>query len=138
MTEEIKLGGGHYTCNKCGETHYGSTLHFCKDTQRKHRMSEDFKKWLCDKSKFDIAHWLLNEHEELSLLIKAMWAINREGKWEIISDKVSLDISDKHGDFCISFYYSDHNNSEQEALTKALEYIFDKETQNGNNNIQII
>jgi hypothetical protein len=27
---EIKLGGGHYICEKCGDTVFGSKLHVCK------------------------------------------------------------------------------------------------------------
>ena len=29
MTVVKKLGGGNYTCEDCGETHYGSTIHTC-------------------------------------------------------------------------------------------------------------
>ena len=27
--EEIVMGGGHYTCEKCGVIHFGSTIHDC-------------------------------------------------------------------------------------------------------------
>lgn len=30
--EEVKLGGGHYECSKCGETVFGSALHYCNET----------------------------------------------------------------------------------------------------------
>lgn len=27
--KEIKCGGGHYICSKCGETVFGSVVHYC-------------------------------------------------------------------------------------------------------------
>lgn len=29
MNDETLLGGGSYTCDKCGSTHHGSTIHAC-------------------------------------------------------------------------------------------------------------
>ncbi len=97
-------------------------------------MIEDFKKRLCKKAGL-MNYYLVNnvrtDNEELILLIKAMWAINREGKWHI-----------KMENYCIAFYsymakeykeiifkYKDHNNSEQEALQKALEYIYEQDNE---------
>ena len=28
--EDVKYGGGHYSCNKCGALHTGSTIHHCE------------------------------------------------------------------------------------------------------------
>lgn len=27
------MGGGHYKCSKCGETVFGSALHYCSDNE---------------------------------------------------------------------------------------------------------
>ena len=27
--DDVVLGGGHYTCDKCGDTVFGSSLHYC-------------------------------------------------------------------------------------------------------------
>jgi hypothetical protein len=29
--QDIKYGGGQYRCDKCGQMHYGSTIHYCED-----------------------------------------------------------------------------------------------------------
>jgi hypothetical protein len=93
-------------------------------------MTEDFKKWLCEKAGIedDEVEELL-PHSFLEILIKAMFAIIRKGKWLVLLGSMDVTICElgKLSPSSIQFYYSDHNNSEQEALTKALEYIFGQE-----------
>jgi hypothetical protein len=31
MSDDMVLGGGYYTCEKCGFTHFGSTIHHCPE-----------------------------------------------------------------------------------------------------------
>ena len=31
---EIRFGGGQRKCEKCGETHFGSTEHFCRKEEK--------------------------------------------------------------------------------------------------------
>jgi len=101
-------------------------------------MDEDFKKWLCN---------LLGIHYRtiddgygdiygIEILIKAMWKINKRpldfNMIEIRMDAISITLW-KRGDgvpFSEDFYdyeyvFKDYNNSELEALTKALEYIWE-------------
>lgn len=93
-------------------------------------MKEDFKQWLCELSKYDftrVEHLPYWRQEELKILIKAMWAINRAGgviEMGLLEVYVQLANTDS-----VYFEYKKHKNSEQEALTKALEYIY-KETKN--------
>lgn len=64
----------------------------------------------------------------LEILIKAMWAINRERKW-------FMDMNDKQirawilmpTDGAIQCNFKDYNNSEIETLTAALIYVLDNE-----------
>jgi len=96
-------------------------------------MDDKFKIQVCDKARISILAW--NDFCSLTkagILIKAMWAINRDdnSRYKIRSEDIScftvtdewndsLGVSDK------DFYFTDHNNSETEALTSALKYIFD-------------
>ena len=91
-------------------------------------MNEDYKKWLCELAEMNYRFVVPTSIE---ILIKAMWAINRE-----CYDKGGFCIcSSTGGDYYIHFNEfqrviftrKDHNNSEQEALQASLEYIF-KET----------
>ena len=106
------------------------------------KMTEDFKKWLCDLA--GIKYWTVidrygNSWEEnisLEILIKAMWTINRQegSKYKIrLEDIYCFTVTNEWSDSVavtdVDFYFKDYNNSEQEALTAALEYIF-KETKN--------
>ncbi len=98
-------------------------------------MTEDCKKFCCKKAGIQYHHYNSNYRDDISkidkiinygILSKAKDAINREGKW-FIQDKINgigyrvfrNGISDR------DFYFSDYNNSEIEALEKALTYIFD-------------
>jgi hypothetical protein len=69
---------------------------------------------------------------DLETLIRCMWAINRES---VNEDNYCI-CSSTGGDYIVYFgkyqraYFSkkDHNNSEQTALEKALEYIFEQKS----------
>lgn len=95
-------------------------------------MTNGFKKRMCELAGYNYAdfkptgtfYW---KDKELEILIRAMWAINRADDWHIIMDNCGLWLYNPYGDFEIEFEYRNHNNSEQEALIKALEYIY-KET----------
>lgn len=96
-------------------------------------MTEEFKKWLCvlggdyDYSKLkELQYHGDFESNILSILIKAMWAINREGKWAILmwNDYIEIFCIEKQSDD-IDFFYKDYNNSELKVLTKAIEYIWE-------------
>lgn len=38
---EIKCGGGHHVCEKCGITVHGSKLHICNDTDLIYKLTAD-------------------------------------------------------------------------------------------------
>jgi hypothetical protein len=107
-------------------------------------MTEAFKKWLCEladiKKKCDIYYGhstildkceCLPKNITLEILIKAKWALNREAeKYFITQTSISYCLIPQEKEkepipADIHFSYEDHNNSEQEALTAALKYIFD-------------
>ena len=50
MQDDIKYGGGHYTCEKCGQVHYGSTIHYCGENMP--YIPEDRDKVITTISKF--------------------------------------------------------------------------------------
>ena len=100
-------------------------------------MNEEFKKFLCEKAgveyseKPQIIHTTGNADEandflNIAIPIKAMWAINRNNVEKKLHPRIQIDAHGvailqgtiKHYDF------QDHSNSEQEALTAALEYIW--------------
>lgn len=109
-------------------------------------MTDDFKKWLCELAGIEYNYFFESFPDknkawggfELIILVKAMWAINRaysrrEGEYcikdnthfrnitpcfSIVHDYIDLEEN--------SIYLQDHNNSEQEALTAALEYIYEQ------------
>lgn len=95
-------------------------------------MKEDFKKWLCEKAGHKPEHvrgFIKYDAQTLTLYIflKAMWAINREDKFDIKMDSNKIVVYCR---FIVDrryFHYHKHNNSEQEALEKALEYIYENE-----------
>jgi len=66
-------------------------------------------------------------HRDLARLIKAMWAINREGKWTIWmnEDYIRVKFHALHSFY--RFFYRDYDNSEIEALEAALQYIYEQE-----------
>ena len=94
-------------------------------------MKKEFKKWLCEladcpkwkspKGKTGYSHDALSQIE---ILVKAMWAINRDGKCNVIMHKnkiivrVSLYQSWKRFNYCC-------NKSEEKTLIKALEHIWE-------------
>ncbi len=93
-------------------------------------MTDDFRKWLCEITGIET-----NEYwSELELLIKAMWAINREAEekrniydgYYWIEQGIKAYIV-KCNSNIKTFYYEDYNNSEQQTLEKTLEYIYKQE-----------
>ena len=113
-------------------------------------MKEEFKKWLCEKAGISITHickynFYCNKHDftemdlcencielkieiTLKILIKAMWAINSDSRKhrkyieiDMMSNGIVVGYPLKDNK---TFIYSEHNNSEQKALEKALEYIW--------------
>jgi hypothetical protein len=91
-------------------------------------MKEDFKKWLCEKADYMYSEYF-NYIETLYILTKAMWAINRENNYRItITQGGCYSQSQPWKDLIMKYYLlKDYNNSEQEALEKALEYIYEQE-----------
>jgi len=97
-------------------------------------MKEDFKKWLCEKAedKKNIEYFkseIINPDDWIALLIKAMWAINREGgdySFILYRSFVEVSYNDGQHDSAENFFHGEYDNSEQEALTKALEYIWEQ------------
>jgi len=111
-------------------------------------MTEDFKKWLCEKAGMCITKngettfstkgmdALLLGNEiiiTLEILIKAFLQINRENNaYEISMDYSGCFVVDHNkgidnwtsDTYTKCYFLWDHNNSEQEALTAALEYIY--------------
>lgn len=92
-------------------------------------MKEGFEKWLCKKT--GIGEYYIdpvNKLDILPLLIKAMWAINREGKYHIIINSEEIKVTVRNtwdDDECGYFRYEDY--PEQQALEKALGYIYEQE-----------
>ena len=99
-------------------------------------MKEEFKKWLCEKAKEEYKT-IIDRHYytgkpiyrinkiTLETLIKAMWAINREGEWNIKLDSHCI-VFHSRKDYCDDMYdFTEY--SEQKALKKALEYIYEQE-----------
>ena len=85
-------------------------------------MTEDFNDFLAEKN------GIVNDFTEptLEILVRAMFKINREGEWHLIIDYDSVAIKKHPNDILhTNIYYSDHNNSEQEALQKALKYVYE-------------
>ena len=111
-------------------------------------MKEEFEKWLCELVGVELKYINNNNSESilhrrvglsdcyttdlitLEILIKAMWAINRDIN-TIYSIKQNVDNSYSVFPGGIThrkdFLPSDHNSSEQEALTAALIYVLDNE-----------
>lgn len=91
-------------------------------------MKEKFKKWICKliSIKYRTIDDGYGEVYDIEILIKAMWKINRDGEWQIHSNVSSYYVSQKYrGKIDKWFHFEEHNNSELEALTKALEYIWE-------------
>ena len=88
-------------------------------------MTEEFKKWLCklieEEQQFDGYY---QDPDCVDSLVKAMWAINREGKYVIRQYRTLFNIWIS-GNPKEIFYFKNNNNSEQETLIKALEYVYD-------------
>lgn len=87
-------------------------------------MKEGFKEWLCELAEFKFEYY--DHIGLLYILVKAMWAINREGIYRIwiLHDRVEL----YNGYTKVIeewFFFKKYNNSEQQALEKALEYIYE-------------
>lgn len=98
-------------------------------------MKEDFKKWLSDKAGYlYLAYQMLEEkgmNNEVELLIKAMWAVNREKDYLMEITDAYITVQDPDWRIEPSYFlFKDYNNSEQKALTAALEYVY-KESQDG-------
>jgi hypothetical protein len=100
-------------------------------------MKKDLKKMSFNNWIFGNAYPNLhNETREMTLnaLIRCMWAINRNTKWNISITPSQASIW--HNDIYLhlelpkDFKFKDYNHSEQEALTAALEYIFEQEKNN--------
>jgi hypothetical protein len=102
-------------------------------------MDNDFKQWLCEKAKSVIMPCeICNEmpclHYDINItieiLIKAMWAINRDDKWEIEMDSDCILVKYVPEDFFQCMLFRKYNNSEQKALEAALLYIYKEEIKN--------
>ena len=104
---------------------------------------EECIKWCCDLIGWTeeylgkgVDYKALFEDEDIAILIKAMWAINREkGLFRILSNddnfcvlKYSKENGEISGLFNTYYYFKQHNNSELEALTQALIYIYENKT----------
>lgn len=91
-------------------------------------MKEDFKKWLCELAEIKPEDMPGCDHRLIGTLIKAMWAINRESikskEWSVEMSSWSYDVFSSWLRRRYKFSYENHDNSEQEALIKALEYIY--------------
>lgn len=89
-------------------------------------MTEDFKKFLCDKAGVSTILYSKKYRPcmQIGILIKAMWQINKEGKYYITMNNNHIYI--KYA-LCTKFFYYKNYNSEIEALEKALEYIYKQE-----------
>ena len=90
-------------------------------------MTEDFKKWVFKKA-YGKACPTIIDLVDIEMLVMAMWAINLERKWSITMqyqrifvDEIKIEIEHPHR----TYDFKDFHNSEKEALTKALEYIYE-------------
>jgi hypothetical protein len=101
-------------------------------------MTEGFKKWLCEKSRvpYMASDKLIKEfqRDELTIMIKAMWAINRgdDCLYRISQDNsnnyaVIDNISIWKTKTIEYFLKNEYNNSEQKALEAALKYVYEQE-----------
>ena len=95
-------------CAKFGKTENGELFHY----------------WYCDSPQITI-----------EILIKAMWAINREYNNLHITMNANFIMASWHedsdGEWYEQFWYNEYNNSEQQALEAALIYILEQEKDNG-------
>ena len=97
-------------------------------------MTEKFKRWVCDKINSPYSTTKDGFNYELSIvgidaLVKCMWKINRGDVFTITMDKETYCVftdSDTEPD-CEIFFKYEYNDSESEALIKALEYIMENE-----------
>ena len=75
--EPIKYGGGHYTCDKCGQVHFGSTIHYCGE---------------------NMPHIVIANESEITSILKALnYYITKDDgqyieaislhKWDAVADK---------------------------------------------------
>lgn len=71
---DVVLGGGHYTCDKCGETVFGSSLHHCGETFEIEikRIDINPKAMTEETIKADISHWYLTAPKGLNELAKSL------------------------------------------------------------------
>ena len=91
------------------------------------QQEEDFKKWLIEKANYDNKCKILTENELLLTLIQAMFVINRErGYFRVSIGQECIHVGHDEDDGKY-FYPSEYNNSEIQALEKALEYIWEHE-----------
>ncbi len=99
-------------------------------------MTDKVKQRLCELSAVDYQNLIFRERlkevskaEWIGILIKAMWAINREkGKLKVSQD-IDNDyyvVSSLNTLNTIPFLKDKYNNSEQQALAAALEYIINQ------------
>jgi len=90
-------------------------------------MNEDFTKWLLKKAGLGMCEC---EIEEVSLLMKTMWAINRDKKSRaIIMNEYTIDYyyMKNRTEMIKEFQYISYNNLEKKALEAALFYIYEQE-----------
>ena len=104
-------------------------------------MKEGFKRWLCEKAGYGTGftndvEW---KNKGLEILIKAMWAINREAY--TAGNKERYFIIQKLGGFVVNYGLKTNgfiekqfdfcDNFEQEALMAALKYIYEQKKEEG-------
>lgn len=94
-------------------------------------MTEDFKKWLCELAGISSnGIFTVDTIIGIGVLIKAMWAIN--SKWDNVINFHSVAIMPTavvvyHPDMMKNMIYKYVEYSEQKALEKALQYIWEQE-----------
>ncbi len=89
-------------------------------------MKTEFKKWACGLADSAFKPELLGNKDysvnTIAILIKAMWAINRNNKFFMIMDGYQILVDT--GEHNEHFNFAEHDNSEQAALMAALNHIY--------------
>lgn len=95
-------------------------------------MTPDTKKIICELAKFVPSPFMRSFNWSkydipIDILMRAVFAINRGGEWEISIFSKCIEVTNHDidaTDIDREYYeYKDHNNSEIQALSSAVEYV---------------
>lgn len=98
IKEELVCGGGSYVCEKCGKTHFGSTIHYCDEEDIKIETVEKLKQQ--NEELFKALIFLYKRYEN-----KLLSELHQETLEENIYDKVTAVIEKYKGKSIVEVLY---------------------------------